>query len=223
MSATAQPVWKYLANYGDVTFLDYGGYFVFQDETGKYGVECELLEVDESLLAKLEDEDCDRENDKEELESLRAELASAEEQQMRYAHDRELTAELMSAVKSARKELAVFRPRVFRPEDGDNRRTPYTVYRFCADRCTYVNGVLSDNEFHPDYPVWFADKLGAVAQSAGEDEDELREALCAADPLALARAYQSLILYFGPHEFDSYPLQLTRDEAQERYKDISGR
>jgi hypothetical protein len=39
-----QPVWKLLANLGDVNPLDYGGYFVFIDETGVYPPEAEVLE-----------------------------------------------------------------------------------------------------------------------------------------------------------------------------------
>ena len=45
----SQPVWKLVANLGDVNPLDYGGYFVYVDETGVYQPEAELLrEYDES-------------------------------------------------------------------------------------------------------------------------------------------------------------------------------
>jgi hypothetical protein len=42
---TQQPVWQFLANLGDLTPLDYGGYFVFRDTTGVYPEEAEYLEV----------------------------------------------------------------------------------------------------------------------------------------------------------------------------------
>jgi hypothetical protein len=43
MTTTTQPTWKLLQNLGDVNPIDYGGYFVFTDETGVYSPEAELL------------------------------------------------------------------------------------------------------------------------------------------------------------------------------------
>lgn len=40
----AQPKWKFVANLGDATPLDYGGLFVYIDETGVYEPEMERLE-----------------------------------------------------------------------------------------------------------------------------------------------------------------------------------
>jgi hypothetical protein len=40
---TDQPKWKLLANLGDVNPIDHGGYFVFEDETGVYPPEAEVL------------------------------------------------------------------------------------------------------------------------------------------------------------------------------------
>lgn len=53
-----QPVWKYLANLGDVNYLDYGGYFIFEDETGVYSPEGEYLDVweDETIQIPSEEE-----------------------------------------------------------------------------------------------------------------------------------------------------------------------
>jgi len=42
---TKQPKWKLLANLGDADPIDYGGYFVYIDETGVYPPEGERLEV----------------------------------------------------------------------------------------------------------------------------------------------------------------------------------
>lgn len=39
-----QPVWKFVANLGDANPLDYGGLFLFVDETGAYPPELEKLE-----------------------------------------------------------------------------------------------------------------------------------------------------------------------------------
>lgn len=41
---TKQPKWKLLANLGDVNPIEYGGYFVYVDETGAYDAEAERLE-----------------------------------------------------------------------------------------------------------------------------------------------------------------------------------
>lgn len=41
-----QPVWQLIANLGDNSPFDYGGYFVYKDETGVYPEEAEFLVVD---------------------------------------------------------------------------------------------------------------------------------------------------------------------------------
>lgn len=144
--ATNQPEWQCIANLGDVSPVDYGGFFVFIDRTGVYAPEAEYLDA---------------------------------------------------------------------PEDDTGT---WHAYRFILERCLQqIDGVLSDNEYHPEAPAWFADKLESVAESAGMDERELRTDLCAKDPIRRAGAYQTLLGYFGPDEFDSDPLTLTRDEADARY------
>jgi hypothetical protein len=40
---TQQPVWKLVANLGDAHPFDYGGYFIYQDQTGVYPPEGVLL------------------------------------------------------------------------------------------------------------------------------------------------------------------------------------
>lgn len=144
---TKQPVWKYLANLGDVNPIDHGGFFVYVDTTKVYGVECELLE----------------------------------------------------------------------PSADDDEDGPLTAYRFIADRCTYVDGILSDNPYHPESAAWFAD-LEGIAACVGQTVDALRAALCSAEPLSRAMAYRELVAYYGPNEFDSEPITLTRKEAKKRYK-----
>lgn len=43
----SQPKWKLVANLGDASPIDHGGYFVYEDETGVYPPEAELLEADQ--------------------------------------------------------------------------------------------------------------------------------------------------------------------------------
>jgi hypothetical protein len=152
-----QPKWKLLANLGDVNPIEYGGYFVYVDETGAYPPEAEWLEAD---------------------------------------------------------------------EDGT-----WTVYRFILDRCTHVNGILSNNPYHPDHPVWFAKPeseraarpqdntyLKDAADCCGTDPDELAKLFCSADPLERAEAYRVVGLYHGFANLDQYPLQFTsRKEVSARY------
>jgi len=151
MTATQQPVWKLTANLGDVHPLDYGGFFVFEDETGVYPPEAELL------IGPVDDEQ-------------------------------------------------------------------YTVFRFILERCTLINGILSDNKFHPELMAWFGyrDKdrpqdsdLNDVARYA--DMPNIAELLCSESAIDRAHAYRAIGEYHGFGNLDSYPLTLTRVEAQKRY------
>lgn len=92
--------------------------------------------------------------------------------------------------------------------DGDYvEEATYTVYRFILERCMYLNGVLSDNPYHTDHAVWFAD--GITRENAAD--------FCSPDPVVRAHAYREIAEVWGWHGFDHYPLELTRQEAEERY------
>lgn len=81
------------------------------------------------------------------------------------------------------------------------------VYRFSADKCTFTNGVLSDNRFHPDHPVWFAGKL---------PDDTTPEQFCSEDTMTRAMAWTEVGLYYGFENLDNYPIYLTYNEAIKR-------
>lgn len=107
-------------------------------------------------------------------------------------------------------------------------------YHFDLDRCTWINGILSDNKFHPDFPVWFASPeteqqtrpqdttyLSKVAESIGMDLDELRMLFCSDNPVERAQAYRAVADYHGIENFDSYPLTWTVGqlaELKERFR-----
>ena len=94
----------------------------------------------------------------------------------------------------------------------------WTVSRIVCEQCFFENGVLSDNKFHKDHPAWFADSLEPICNCCDCDETELIEALCSEDEVVRARAYETLINYFGAFEFDQYPLKFTdREEVEARY------
>ena len=92
-----------------------------------------------------------------------------------------------------------------------------TVYRFALDRCTFINGVLSDNKYHPEYPAWFADHLKDVCETHDADLEETIQNLCSEDPVTRATAYQMVGESHGWENFDSYPLILDEKEVKARY------
>ena len=106
---------------------------------------------------------------------------------------------------------------VYPPEgelyDADTRQ----VRRFILEDCTYTNGILSDNKFHPNLPAWFADEMGAVAETMGTTSLNLINQFCSSDPVTRADAWRCIGDYFGWDNLDSYPLTLTRREAARRY------
>lgn len=88
------------------------------------------------------------------------------------------------------------------------------LYRFDIDKCTYTEGILSENPYHPSYPAWWADRIVSMANTYGEEPGDLIAAFCSDDPMERALAYVKLGEYFGFEELDSYPLQLTPEEGK---------
>lgn len=148
MTMTKQPNWKLIANLGDVNPIDYGGFFIYEDTTGVYAPEAEIL------------------------------LEPADE-----------------------------------PSDAEE----WTVFRFCLEPCTYVNGILSDNKFHPAQPAWFAADLASIASLVGMELDAMIQAFTGDDIVARARAWQAIGFYHGFSNLDSSPHTLTRTEVAARY------
>ncbi len=102
---------------------------------------------------------------------------------------------------------------------------PWKIYRFILEPCTYTNGVLSDNKYHPDKPAWFAAKIESVAAYEGaSDEDGIIQALTGTDVSEKALAWMAIGEYFGFENLDSYPLVFTDEsELRKRYaEEMSG-
>jgi hypothetical protein len=93
----------------------------------------------------------------------------------------------------------------------------WRVWRFIMDRCTYIDGVLSDNPYHPGHAVWYADDIDDIAQMYDKDREQLIGELCSDDPRERAEGYYCLFGYYPAENFDSYPLDLDREEVEERY------
>ena len=66
---------------------------------------------------------------------------------------------------------------------------------------------------------WFGDKIDDVSKCV--DFQNIEECITGENILDRARAYEAIGLYYGFVNFDNYPLELTMEEAQERYKDFS--
>lgn len=158
----SQPVWKFVANLGDVNPIDHGGYFVYVDETGVYPPEAVYLEV-----------------------------------------------------------------------EGDDEANKWTEYRFSLEPCTFKDGILSDNKFHPEHPAWFAKPekerkerpqdttyLKTVADACGQTEEELIEQFCSDDPVQRAFSWREVGMCHGWRNLDDYPLEFTdRSEVEARYNE----
>lgn len=105
-------------------------------------------------------------------------------------------------------------------EEAETDSTRYVVHRVVLERCSFIDGVLSDNEHHRALPAWFAKDLHFVAASQDYPIDELRADFCDENPLARARAWRAVLDHHGWANGDSEPLTLTRAEAEERYREI---
>lgn len=95
-----------------------------------------------------------------------------------------------------------------------------TIYRVRIDKFTYVDGVLSDNPYHPGHPVWFADKLPSIAECNGCEVDELIRMFLSDNPVNRAGGYREVAGYYGWHEFDQYPLTMSVEAATRRYQEF---
>tara|TARA_Y100000310_G_scaffold227925_1_gene230199 strand:+ start:88 stop:585 length:498 start_codon:yes stop_codon:yes gene_type:complete len=116
---------------------------------------------------------------------------------------------------------------------GDDDGCEWELRRVILDKCTYINGVLSDNEFHPDHPAWFATPeyrrkdrpqdttyLSQLCDSMDMDENELIELFCSDDPIDRAIAYRAVGDYHGWDNLDGYPRYLSDEDAEHRCEDI---
>ena len=125
------------------------------------------------------------------------------------------------------------------PEEGELLIVPeedggkYTIYRFILERCTFTDGVLSDNKFHPEHAAWWAKTeeerkarpqdstyLKNIADFIGMDVEELADHFCSEDALKRAAAYRAVGDYHGFNNLDDYPLTMKRREVNARYKEL---
>jgi hypothetical protein len=120
-----------------------------------------------------------------------------------------------------RDKTGVYAPELeyVQPIECDDGSAGVFAYRVVLEKHNHYLGILSDNPYHPELSVWYADKLDGVCKTCDGDRDEMIGNLCGDDPVARAWAYETLADYFGWDEFDHYPLTLTADEAEKRYEE----
>lgn len=117
-------------------------------------------------------------------------------------------------------------------DEPDNENSPVTIYRFGLEKCTYIDGILSDNKYHPDHAAWWAkteqERLkrpqdttylkNLSDQYDDMDVDEFAAMFCSDDATKRAWAYREVGLYHGFDNLDSYPLHMSKAEAEKRYE-----
>jgi hypothetical protein len=116
-------------------------------------------------------------------------------------------------------------------EPSTEEHKEYTVYRFILDRCTFIDGVLSDNKYHPECCAWWAttpEKMAErpqdgkglidIADSSGISVEDLIEMFCSEDALRRAIAYRLVGNYHGFDNFDEDPMTMKRFALRNRYR-----
>lgn len=93
----------------------------------------------------------------------------------------------------------------------------YLIYRFTPKKCTFTDGVLSDDPTRPDQPAWFADSLPKVAYGIDESAEQLSEYLTGDDIIKRSLAYFHIGRYNGFQNLDEHPVYANRTFAN-RYR-----
>lgn len=114
-------------------------------------------------------------------------------------------------------------------EDGPQEWLSYLIemepHTYTADGqdlpTNFTSGILSDNQFHKSTAAWYADDLESVAETTDYPNGVagLRTDLCSGKPEIQAGAYQALVSYYGPYEFDQSPEVFTQQQAEKLYSD----
>ena len=104
-------------------------------------------------------------------------------------------------------------------EPQESEAQVWIVYRFVLEPCTYINGILSDNPYHPEIPALFARdyRLRDMAEAVGLSAADFAYLFCSDDAVTRARAWREVGLAWGFDELDDCPLNLSRQETWGRY------
>jgi hypothetical protein len=98
----------------------------------------------------------------------------------------------------------------------------HRLLEITLDRCFYVKQEdeiigIGSNPYHTDMCEWFGNlaSLETVASfTGGEGYDSFMRGFVCSDPIERAFSYKSVADYYGVHEFDQYPRELTEEKAK---------
>jgi hypothetical protein len=91
----------------------------------------------------------------------------------------------------------------------------WITYRFILEPCTFVDGILSDNPFHPYLPAWFASDLEEISEHLDRDSEDVINILCSDDVLARAEVWAGIGEYCGWENLDEEPREYKKYEDVE--------
>ena len=120
-------------------------------------------------------------------------------------------------------KTGVYEPELERCEPIENGK--FLIHRVSLERYKRLDKYLVSIAYNdswpnpaPQYQPWFKDRLQEIDESRDCYEEEIIEELCSDDPKKLASAYEAIYNYLGWDNGDSYPLTITREEAEKRYQ-----
>lgn len=98
--------------------------------------------------------------------------------------------------------------------DIESRTIVCERYTIVCEKCTYINGILSDNKFHPDKPAWFADSVNDFCDFQGVEREKFIQDITGEDVMNRAHAWYMIGNYHGFDNLDAYPdvSELTKPE-----------
>jgi hypothetical protein len=112
--------------------------------------------------------------------------------------------------------LLILEPCLLNPE------FTHRLYEITLDRCFLVkenNQIIGigSNLYHTDSCEWFGNlaSLETITSFVGRGGyDSLMRGFVTSDPVERAFSYKALVDYYGVHEFDQYPRELTEEKAK---------
>lgn len=114
---------------------------------------------------------------------------------------------------------------IWQEYETERGRTRFQVYRFSLERKSLYKGRIIPYGFHKradlphpigQYEEWYSKYLGDVARSHGVTKAELARDLTSKDPLRRFWAYYSIGGHHGFDNLDSYPLDLSEKQLEDR-------
>lgn len=186
----SQPEWKFIANLGDVNPIDYGGFFVYVDQTGVYDPEVEVLEL-------VEGDDDDE-----------------------FDEDDELVTEGNMVWETNRFSLEQFtygliKDDKFVPLTELHPEGILSDNKFHPDHAVWFAKPEIQKLKRPQDGTYLSD----LCKSNDMDQWELIEMFLSDDAVTRARAYREVMMYHGINNLDQYPIRWeSRKELEERYK-----